>query len=171
MNVKNDKGKRSVTKSWGCIATFALLPYAILKTLWAWGSTVGLTTKEAIQGVAEFGDTLKKGSAFLYSLYTIGIDFTAVLAILASLFAVALVSSWGEKVPKWLLIIPGWSVGALTVLISLLTVLQFVGLLPKGYSEGLAIWVYVLTYGGLFIWGVTIFMATMSFQHRIKLKQ
>lgn len=112
LNVKYDKRIRSVTKARGYIAAFALLPYAILKTLWAWGATVGLTTKEAIQGVAEFGDTLKKGSAFLYSLYTIGIDFTAVLAILASLFAVALVSSWGEKLPKWLLIIPGWSVGA-----------------------------------------------------------
>ncbi|MED0963143.1 hypothetical protein P4T59_26650 [Bacillus paramycoides] len=58
------------------------------------GSTVGLTTKQAVQNVAGFGDTLKEGPAFLY---TIGIDFTAILAILASLFAVALVTSWGEN--------------------------------------------------------------------------
>lgn len=51
LNVKYDKRIRSVTKAWGYIAAFTLLPYAILKTLWAWGATVGLTTKEAIQGV------------------------------------------------------------------------------------------------------------------------
>ncbi|WP_100330621.1 hypothetical protein [Bacillus xiapuensis] len=158
------------TKGWGYAAALALLPYAILKSLWAWGSTAGLTTKQAVQGVAEFGDALKEGSAFLYALYTIGIDFTAVLAILASLFALALVTSWGERLPKRLLILSGWSVGLLTVLVSFLTALQFLGVLPKGYTEGLALWVYAVTYGGLFLWGVTVFMATLSFQRRIKNK-
>ncbi|TBX72089.1 hypothetical protein E0M25_24730 [Bacillus mycoides] len=178
MSLKHEKHMRSeipdktyLTKGWGYVAALALLPYAILKSLWAWGSTVGLTTKQAVQNVAGFGDTLKEGSAFLYTLYTIGIDFTAILAILAYLFALALVTSWGEKLPKWLLIILGWSVGVLTVLISFLTALQFLGVLPKGYTEGLAIWVYVVTYGGLFLWGVTVFIATLSFQHRIKNKQ
>ncbi|WP_339164513.1 hypothetical protein [Siminovitchia sp. FSL W7-1587] len=178
MSLKHEKhirtetaAKTYLTKGWGYVAAFALLPYAILKSLWAWGSTVGLTTKQAAQDVAAFGDTLKEGPAFLYTLYTIGIDFTAVLAILASLFALAFVTSWGEKLPKWLLIIPGWSIGVLTVLISFMTTLQFFGVLPKGYAEGLAIWVYVVTYGGLFVWGVTVFIATLSFQHRIKNKQ
>lgn len=160
-----------LTKRWGYVAAFALLPYAILKSLWAWGSTVGLTTEQAIQDVSGLGDTLKKGSAFLYTLYNIGIDFTAILAILASLFALALVTSWGEKLPKKLLILLGWSVGALTVLISFLTALQFLGVLPKGYTEGFAIWVYVVTYGGLFLWGVSVFIATLSFQRRIRNKQ
>lgn len=71
-----------MTKGWGYVAALALLPYAIIKSIWAWGSTVLLTTKQAVQGVAGFGDTLKEGSAFLYTLYTIGIDFTAILAIL-----------------------------------------------------------------------------------------
>lgn len=163
--------KTYFTKSWGYVAAFALLPYALLKSLWAWGSTIGLTTEQALQGVAGFGDTLKEGPAFLYTLYTMGIDFTALMALLASLFALALVTSWGEKLPKWLLIIPGWSVGGLTVLISFLTALQFLGVLPKGYAKGLAIWVYVVTYGGLFLWGVSVFIATLSFQHRIKNKQ
>ncbi|ALC91489.1 hypothetical protein AM500_18110 [Bacillus sp. FJAT-18017] len=163
--------KTYMTKGWGYVAALILLPYAILKSLWAWGLTVGLTTQQAVKNVAGSGDTLKEGSAFLYTLYSVGIDFTAILAILASLFALALVTSWGEKLPKWLLIIPGWSVGVLTVLVSFLTALQFLGVLPKGYTEGLAIWVYVVTYGGLFLWGVTVFIATLSFQHRIKNKQ
>ncbi len=160
-----------LTKGWGYVGALALLPYAILKSLWAWGSTVGLTTKQAVQDIAGFSDTLKEGSAFLYTLYTIGIDFTAIMAILGSLFALALVTSWGEKLSKWLLIPLGWSVGVLTVLISFSTALQFLGVLPKGYTEGFAIWVYVVTYGGLFLWGVTIFIATLSFQHRIKSKK
>ena len=134
MSLKHEKHMRSeiadktyMTKGWGYVAAFALLPYAILKSLWAWGSPIGLTTKQAVQNVAEFGDTLKEESAFLYTLYNIGIDFTAILAILASLFAIALVTSWREKLPKWLLIILGWSVGVLTVLISFLTALQFLG--------------------------------------------
>ncbi|MBM7714304.1 hypothetical protein JOC94_001276 [Bacillus thermophilus] len=166
-HIRTEKAAKSyLTKGWGYVAAFALLPYAILKSLWAWGSTVGLTTKQAAQDVAAFGDTLKEGPA-----YTIGIDFTAVLAILASLFALVFVTSWGEKLPKWLLIIPGWSIGVLTVLICFMTTLQFFGVLPKGYTEGLAIWVYVVTYGGLFVWGATVFIATLSFQHRIKNKQ
>lgn len=178
MSLKNEKyvrsdkaGKTYLTKGWGYVAALALLPYAILKSLWAWGSTVGLVTQQAVQDVAGFGETLKEGPAFLYTLYTIGIDFTAILAILASLFALCLVTSWGEKLPKWLLIISGWSVGILTVLISFLTVLQLLGVLPKGHTEGFAIWVYVVTYGGLFVWGVTVFIATLSFQQRMKNKK
>jgi len=164
-------GKTYFTKAWGYVAALALLPYAFLKSLWAWGSTVGLTTKQAVQNVAGFGDTLKEGPAFLYKLYNIGIDFTALLAIVASVFALALVTSWGEKLPKRLLILSGWAVGVLTVLICSLTALQFLGLLPKGYTEGLAFWVYAVTYGGLLLWGVTVFIATLSFQHRIKTKK
>ena len=162
--------KTFLNKKWGYTAALALLPYALLKSLWAWGLTIGITTKQAVQDVAGFGNALKEGPAFLYTLHTIGIDITAVMAILASLFALAFVTSWGEKLPKWLLIISGWSIGILTVLISFLTILQFLGVLPKGYTEGLAIWVYGITYGGLFLWGVTVFMATLSFQQRIKNK-
>ncbi|MDO7486869.1 hypothetical protein Q5O89_15755 [Peribacillus frigoritolerans] len=104
MSLKYEKQMRSeiaektfLNKGWGYVAALALLPYAILKSLWAWGSTVGLTTKQAVQNVAGFGDPLKEGSAFLYTLYTIEIDFTAILAILASLFALALVTSWGRN--------------------------------------------------------------------------
>lgn len=92
--------KTYFTKGWGYVAALALLPYAILKSLWAWGSTIGLTTKQAVENVAGLADTLKEGPAFLYTLYNIGIDFTAILAILASLFALALVTSWGRSYQK-----------------------------------------------------------------------
>lgn len=167
----NNHEKPFLSKGWGYAAAVVLLPYAILKTLWAWGSNVGLTTDRAAKEMAAFGDTLKDRSGFLYELYNLGIDFTAILAILASVFALSLVSSWGERLPSWLLISLGWLVGGLTVFISFLTFLQFFGVLPKGDSEGLAIWVYVVTYGGLFLWGITVFMATISFQHRVKYKQ
>lgn len=72
MSLKHGKHMSSKTaakpflnKGWGYVAALSLFPYAILKSLWAWGSTVGLTTKQAVQDVAGFGDTLKEGSAFL----------------------------------------------------------------------------------------------------------
>ena len=44
MNLKYEKRMRSeiadktyLTKGWGYVAALALLPYAILKSLWAWG--------------------------------------------------------------------------------------------------------------------------------------
>ena len=49
--------KTFFTKGWGYVAALALLPYAILKSIWACGSTVGITTKEAVQNIAGFGDT------------------------------------------------------------------------------------------------------------------
>ena len=51
MNLKHEKRMRSeiadkpyLTKGWSYVAVFALFPYAILKSLWAWGVTVFLTT-------------------------------------------------------------------------------------------------------------------------------
>jgi len=71
LNLKHEKDIKSeiadktyLTKGWGYVAALALLPYAILKSLWAWGSTVGLTTKQAVQNVAGFGDTLKEDLLF-----------------------------------------------------------------------------------------------------------
>nr|WP_243458147.1 hypothetical protein [Sporosarcina sp. Te-1] len=110
---------------------------------------------------------MKEGSTILYSLYERGIDFTAILAILASLFPLTLVTTWGEKLPKRIIILLGWAIGGLTVLISFLTALQCLGVHSKGDMQGMAIWVYLITYGGLFLWGVTVFLATLSFQNRI----
>ena len=47
LSLKYEKRMRSeiadktyLTKGWGYVAAIALLSYAILKSLWAWGSTV-----------------------------------------------------------------------------------------------------------------------------------
>ncbi|CAG7658549.1 hypothetical protein PAECIP111802_07074 [Paenibacillus allorhizosphaerae] len=37
--------KTYLTKGWGYVAVFALLPYAVLKSLWAWGSNSTLSKK------------------------------------------------------------------------------------------------------------------------------
>lgn len=165
---------------WGYIASVILLPYAIIKTLWAWGITIGLTDEKAISAMAHFDKNIEEQSLFVYGLYKLGVDFTTILAIVASVFALAFVRSWGQilpkwmpfvknrKVPRWLLLIPGWSVGFITVMVSISTIFQLLGFLPRGNPEGLAYWVYGITYGGLFIWGVCIFFATLSYQYRNK---
>jgi hypothetical protein len=163
---------------WGYTAAVILLPYAILKTLWTWGMTIGFTNEKAISTMSHIGDNIQGQSPFVYGLYKLGLDFTTILAIVASLFALALVQSWGQifpkwvpfvknqKVPRWLLLIPGWSIGFITVMVSISTIFQLLGFLPRGNPEGLAYWVYGITYGGLFIWGVCIFLATLSYQYR-----
>lgn len=170
------------SRFWGYLAAVVLLPYAILKSIWLWGGTIGLTTDQAIINLSGMADNLKEQSSPFYYLYIIGIDFTSVLAIIASIFALSFVSSWGKivpswvpllknkKVPRWILIVPGWIVGLLTIAVFFLTIIQLLGYLPKGNSEGLAFWVYGITYGGLFIWGLSIFMATVTYQHQLKIK-
>ncbi|WP_342664990.1 hypothetical protein [Shimazuella kribbensis] len=179
-NITNKPRSLLYSKRWGYIAAIVLLPYALLKTLWAWGMTLGLTNDAAIRTMSNFGDNIKGQSPLVYGLYKLGLDFTTILAIIASIFALAFVRPWGQTfpkwvpffkhrvVPRWILLIPGWIVGCITVLMSISTVLQFLGILPKGSPEGLAYWVYGITYGGLFIWGVCIFLATLSYQYRTK---
>ena len=156
------------TRAWGYIAAVALLPYALIKSIWAWGGTIGITTDKALNDITMTAANLKEESLFLYYLHTMGIDFTTILAVVASFFGLALVRSWGERIPHLLLVVPGWAAGLITLIAFISTVLQFMGVLPKGSTNGLALWVYILTYGGLFLWGLSVFMATLSFQKRIK---
>ncbi|EIT84137.1 hypothetical protein A374_16869 [Fictibacillus macauensis ZFHKF-1] len=155
------------TKAWGYVAAVALLPYALLKCIWAWGGSIGSTSNQSMHDFTM--NVLQDQSSFLYILYSVGIDFTAVMAIIGSFIGIALVSSWGLRVRHMLLVV-GWLTGLITFIALLSTILQLFGLIPKGTTDGLAIWVYVITYGGLLVWGVSVFMATLSLQKRLKQK-
>ena len=80
----------------------------------------GLTTKQAVQGVAGFGDTLMEGSDFLYTLYTIGNRLHSYLGDTSIFICFSSRDFLVEKLTKWLLIISGWSVGVLPVLVIIL---------------------------------------------------
>src|SRR5262249_41615857 len=102
MNWKRNKWLSS--KIWGNAAAVVLLPYAVLKTLWAFGFALGWSDK----GISELQMSMKSGNSFMYVLYSNGIDITAVLACIASLLGLSLVQSWGRKIDRRLILLPAW---------------------------------------------------------------
>jgi Protein of unknown function (DUF3995) len=156
------------SRKWGYIASVALLPYAVLKTLWAFGITFGVTN----QFITELNVTTEAYSGSILSfLYRYGIDFTALLAIIASLLGFALVHPSKMKIPRWLLLISAWVGGSLFTLfggISFMMVLFWLlGFIHSlGRTEGMEQWVFILVYGGFFVWGVSVILAALSYQKR-----
>lgn len=151
----------------GIYCSHFIASLCILKTIWALGGTTGLNSEEAIGQISGPSPLLKEESSWLYALHSSGIDMTAMMAILASLFALCFVVPLGKKIPKYLIIIPGWIIGIGTFLFLGLSILQAAGYLPRGTTEGVQLWVFILTYGGFFCWGISLFLATLSFQRRM----
>ena len=160
VSVSQYSGRFPFSKIWGYIAALALLPYATIKMIWAWGGTIGFTSEKAANEVLGSIELLKEQLPILYYLQSNGIDLTAILALIASLFALAYVLHFG--LPNRFLIIAGWTVGFLTVIVSALAILQVIGVIPKGTTEGMKFLVFIITYGGFFVLGVAIFLATLS---------
>jgi len=158
MNSKRNRWLSS--KVWGYTAAVVLLPYAVLKTIWAFGIALGWSDK----GVSELHTSMKSWSSFMYVLYSNGIDITAILACIASLLGLSLVQSWGRKIDRRLIILPAWLGGVA------FTYFGCVGLylLSKAEIGGMHLWVPILVYGGFLLWGITTLLAAVSFQNREK---
>lgn len=80
----------------------AFLPYISIKTIWAFGITIDKIPPPELQGDNPMG-ALAAGN----------IDLTALLAVLAAILNVALVSRWGQRFPRWTLFlndrpVPRW---------------------------------------------------------------
>lgn len=154
------------SKKWGYAASVALLPYAVLKTLWAHGVVLLATGR----GIEELHASMKSGadpiSAFLYAR---GIDITAVLALMASVLAAALVQEWGRRVPHWLLLVPAGMGGMLFFMICLITFCRLAaGTIRMSDTPEFDPWVLLPVYGGFFIWGIAISMAALSYWMRTR---
>lgn len=168
------------SNKWGYVASVALLPYAIFKTLWALGVPIGATQK----AIEDMHANMEAYSGPVFSLYRYGIDITALLAIIAIFLALALVRPWGQRFPKWipilggrkfhrwLLLIPAWVGGMLFTIFGGVSVIDMVliglGIKPSGNMDGLEPWVFMIVYGGFFIWGFTICLAALSYQTRTR---
>lgn len=164
-------GNWLISHAWGYVAAIALLPYAALKTIWAFGGTIGLSSQEAVAQIAGHSQALKEQSAILYDLHSYGIDLTAVLAVVASLFSLCFALPWRKRIPRYLLIIPGWFIGMCTIIAISLGIIQTIGLLPKGTTEGMQLWVFIITYGGFLCWGGSLFLAALAFQKETHKRQ
>lgn len=133
------------------LVTVAVVPYITLKLLWLSGSEIG-TKDDTV--LAELHSTRM----------VVGNNVTIVLEVLAVGLALMLASTWGRRVPAWLML--GLGAGATGLLAPILLGLPFGSVLQlavKGsvHTDGmdhLAPWVFAIVYGGFGLMAVGILM-------------
>ncbi|AGN70619.1 hypothetical protein ACVNS2_08340 [Paenibacillus caseinilyticus] len=154
------------SKRWGYIASLALVPYAILKLLWANGIAVLISQ----EGIEELHASMQANADPISKwLFDIGIDATALMALIASLLALALVAEWGKKLPRGILLAPAYLGGLFFVFISLVTFYKIMtGDIRLADNPDFGTWVTPIVYGGFFAWGVTVSMAAWSYGMRTR---
>jgi hypothetical protein len=81
----------------GYLGAAAFAPYILMKALWAGGWTLLGTP----------GPPLDNGDDLISRLARYGIDLTSVLALLAAVLSIALVSRWSQVYPRWLPLLGG----------------------------------------------------------------
>jgi len=149
------------SKKWGYVASVALLPYTVIKTLWANGVVI-LATEKGIEGLhASMKNSADPVSAFLHDK---GIDITVVFALIATMLAVALVKDSWRVIPIWLLLVPAYSGGTFFIYMCFSTFYQLAtgSIRISGMLE-FDPWVLLPVYGGFFVWGVAIILAAISY--------
>ncbi len=136
--------------SWyGYVAFVLAMPYPVLRTCWAMGSTVGLMYPGAA------------GSGFAPLLI-------AIPWILAAVLSLCLVSTrpW---IPRRLLLALGWSATAIVAMIGPAAFWSMITKLLEGGDiglKGMATWVPFLFYTSWFLWAIAAGAATRSYQLR-----
>ena len=136
--------------SWYGYAAFVLaMPYPVLRTCWALGSTVGLKYPGAA------------GSGFAPLLI-------AIPWILAAVLSICLVASrpW---MPRRLLLAAGWSATAIVAMIGPAAFWSMITKLVEGGDiglKGMATWVPCLFYTSWFLYAIAAGAATRSYQLR-----
>ncbi|WP_134686603.1 hypothetical protein [Brevibacillus migulae] len=149
------------SKKWGHVASMTLLPYTVIKTLWANGVVI-LASVKGIEGLhATMKTSADPVSAFLYAK---GIDVSAVLALIATMLALALVKDSWRVIPCWILLVPAYSAGAFFIYMCFSTFYQLaVGSIRISDMREFDPWVLLPVYGGFFVWGVAIILAAISY--------
>ncbi|MFD1954170.1 hypothetical protein ACFSL6_08285 [Paenibacillus thailandensis] len=155
-----------LSKKWGYAASVALVPYAILKTLWANGLAFMVSGK----GIEELHASIRANADPVSKwLYANGIDTTAVLALIASLLALALVRERGRKLPRRLLLASAFLGGSFLIIICFANFYKlFAGDIRLSDAAEFDPLVLPVVYGGFFAWGITISMAALSFGVRTR---
>ena len=136
--------------TWYAYAAFLLaLPYPVLRTHWALGGTLGLTSAGA---AGEGWEPL----------------LIAIPWVLAAALSLLLISppSW---MPRRLLLVAGWSAATIVAMIGPAALWSLVNALPGGGNtgnEGIESWVFALFYGSWFLFAIAAGAATRSYQLR-----
>ena len=137
-----------ITAWYGYAAFLLALPYPVLRTCWAFGATIGLTTP----GAAGVG----------FAPLLIAIPW--VLAAIMSLFLV----STPRWMPRRLLLTAGWTATTIVAMIGPAAFWSVVTRLMTGGGDpgpgGISAWVFCLFYGSWFLWAIAGGAATRSYQ-------
>ena len=88
----------------GYAASAWMFVFAAMSFYWALGGTTGLNT-------VSLGQEAAGKSWFITVLWVTGI-----LKVIGGLLALALIQPWGRRIPRLLLLIAAWSVGAVLVI-------------------------------------------------------
>ncbi|WP_274654579.1 hypothetical protein [Paenibacillus humicola] len=154
------KNEWRLSKKWGYVSSAALIPYAVIKMLWA----NGIIFLASGKGIAELHASMKtENDPISRFFYSYGIDVTAVLALIASLLALALVRDWRSNRLRWVLIAAAGLGGSVFVTICLITFYKLVaGSIRFSDFPEFDPWVLLPVYGGFLVWGVAICMAALS---------
>ncbi|MDF2711051.1 MAG: hypothetical protein K0R62_6703 [Nonomuraea muscovyensis] len=154
-------GRTPSTVAWGGVA--ALVPYAVMKTYWALGGTAGRPAGDLAAQFAANG-----APAVVVWMERHGLDFTAVGALAGMMLLAALVTSWGTKVPRSALLVPGWVGAAMLTPYGLGTILAASFGFTVGDAEGWSTWVGVvggLAFAGL---GAALGVCSLAYQRRTR---
>ncbi|GAA4898641.1 hypothetical protein ACFPM3_14600 [Streptomyces coeruleoprunus] len=147
------------------VAVAALVPYTVMKTAWALGSTIGYT------GEGSPGLDPHYASDLALRLYAHGVDATAVLALVGMGLALALTTAWSARPVRPVLLGLGWA-GAATlapfgVFLAVVGTLMWTGAVDVGFA-GHAPWVVLVAYGGFSVYGLALGRATRAYQLRTR---
>jgi len=152
---------KSPKATWFGIA--ALTPYILMKTYWAFGGNAGRPAGDLAASLHANG-----APGALVWLEQHGIDFTALGALGGVLLLAALTRPWGERLPRWPLLVLGWA-GALALTpYGFATVVASAVGFTVGDAEGWSPWVgYVggLAFAGL---GLSLAFCTRSYLGRTR---
>ncbi|MEV5763013.1 hypothetical protein AB0L34_00320 [Micromonospora sp. NPDC052213] len=145
------------------LGTAALTPYILMKTYWAFGGNAGRPAGDLAASMRANG-----APEALVWLEQHGIDFTVLGALGGVLLLTALTRPWGERLPRWTLLVLGWPGAVALTPYGLATMIAAAAGFTVGDAEGWSPWVgYVggLAFAGL---GLSLALCTRSYQRRTR---
>lgn len=151
--------KKSTTAAWAGV--FSLVPYVLMKTYWAFGGTSGKPDGDLAARFQANGTP----DAIVW-MERHGLDFTVVGALTGMLLLAALVLVQGTRLPRWILLLPGWTGALLLTPYGLATMIAAPFGFTVGDTEGWSTWVGLvggLAFAGL---GTALAVCTYAYQQR-----
>jgi hypothetical protein len=145
----SDPASSHISTWYGYAAFVLALSYPVLRTVWAFGGTLGLMWPGAA------------GRGFVPLLATIPWLLAAALSLL--------LISTRRRMPRRLLLAAGWSATALVLMVGPGACWTLVTKLMAGGDpefKGIEMWVPCLFYGSWLLWGIAAGAATRSYQLR-----